>query len=86
MGGDVRGVSPILYELDMKMFGSEIHDTALAFIASVVIQCAIGGAIFGVPDAYFSRLIVYFALVTTFFYWMITYSPEHFPKDKDETN
>jgi len=65
----------------MKIFGSEVHDTALVFIGAVILQCFVGGVVMGSqPSQSFSKLIVFIASIAAFVYWFFTYYPLHFKK------
>jgi len=57
----------------MKLFGNEVHDTALVFIAIVVLQCLVGGAMGSSPSQTYSKLIVIISALIAFIYWAITY-------------
>ena len=58
-----------------KIFGSEVHDTALVFIISVIVLCVIGVLLFGdAPNEIFSDAIMAIAAVFTLIYWTTTYS------------
>ena len=70
----------------MKIFGSEVHDTALVFVACVIVECAVGGMVYGAtPDGTFSKLVMYFAAIFTLLYWMAAYSKDHFKDDNENT-
>lgn len=90
MGGDVRSIGSVLHEL-MKIFNSEVHDTALVFICLNIFQCSVYAFITGeleLPSAIGRKealVIVWFAVVFTLIYWLANYSSNHFKKyDENE--
>jgi hypothetical protein len=68
----------------MKIFNSEIHDTALVFICLNILECSVYSFITGEQIGRKETLvIVWFAVVFTLMYWLTNYATSHF-KNKDE--
>jgi len=74
----------------MKIFNSEVHDTALVFICLNIFLCSVYSFItmelelpaIGRKDV---LMIVWFAVVFTLIYWLANYSSNHFKKyDENE--
>lgn len=68
----------------MKIFRSEIHDTAFVFIGSVVVMCVMATVLTGAgPGKNDSNIMIGIASIVTLIYWSIVYLPEHL---NDESN
>lgn len=65
----------------MKIFNSEIHDTALVFICLNILECSVYYFITGEQIGRKETLvIVWFAVVFTLMYWLANYANDHFKK------
>lgn len=64
----------------MRIFGSEVHDTAFVFIMAVMLQCLVGGAMGSTPSESFSKFIVFISAGVAFIYWFITYRHNKSPE------
>ena len=70
----------------MRIFNSEVHDTALVFICLNILECSVysfitGGEGIGRKEA---LIIVWFAVVFSFVYWLATYANTHFKNNRNE--
>lgn len=69
----------------MRIFNSEVHDTALVFICLNIIECSvysfITGEMIGRKEA---LVIVWFAVVFTLMYWLAAYANTHFKNNHNE--
>jgi len=69
----------------MKIFNSEIHDTAIVFICLNILECSAYSFIIGEIGREGTLVIVWFAVVFTLIYWLANYSSNHFKKhDENE--
>jgi len=69
----------------MKIFNSEVHDTALVFICLNIIECSVYSFIAGDIGRKEALIIVWFAVVFSFIYWLANYASNHFKKyDENE--
>ena len=70
----------------MKIFNSEVHDTALVFICLNIFLCSVYSFItmeLELPSAIGRKealVIVWFAVVFSFVYWLANYASNHFKK------
>ena len=67
----------------MRIFGSEVHDTAFVFIMTVSLQCLVGSLVYGHPDVTISRVIVVVAAVMAATYWYLVYNHPTPPENED---
>lgn len=69
----------------MRIFNSEIHDTALVFICLNILECSlysfITGEMIGRKEAI---VIVWFAVVFSLIYWLANYANTHFKNNHNE--
>jgi hypothetical protein len=69
----------------MKIFNSEVHDTAIVFIVSNALECVFCSFILrqeiGRHEAF---VIVWFAVVFSMLYWLANYSAIHFKNNDNE--
>jgi heme/copper-type cytochrome/quinol oxidase subunit 2 len=69
----------------MKIFNSEVHDTAIVFICLNVLGCLIYSFIVGQEIGRHETLvIVWFAVVFSVMYWLANYSAYHFKNNNNE--
>lgn len=74
----------------MRIFNSEVHDTALVFICLNIFQCSVYSFItmeLELPSAIGRKdalIIVWFAVVFSFVYWLATYANTHFKNNRNE--
>ena len=69
----------------MRIFNSEVHGTALVFICLDILECSVYSfitvEIIGRKEA---LIIVWFAVVFSFVYWLATYANTHFKNNHNE--
>jgi len=69
----------------MKIFNSEVHDTAIVFICLNIIPCCLFSLITGGQIGLKEGLVfVWFAAVLTTMYWFVNYSADHFKNNDNE--
>jgi energy-coupling factor transporter transmembrane protein EcfT len=74
----------------MRIFNSEIHDTALVFICLNIFQCSVYSFItmeLELPSAIGRKealIIVWFAVVFSLIYWLANYANTHFKNNHNE--
>ena len=64
----------------MRIFNSEVHDTAIVFICLNILECSVYSFIIGEIGRKEALMIVWFAVVFTLIYWLANYSSNHFKK------
>jgi hypothetical protein len=68
----------------MRIFNSEIHDTALVFICLNILECSVYSFIAGGIGRKEAIVIVWFAVVFSLIYWLANYANEHFKNNHNE--
>ena len=66
----------------MRIFNSEVHDTALVFICLNILECSIYSFFTGEIDRKEAMVILWFAVVFTLMYWLANYADTHFKNKK----
>ena len=68
----------------MRIFNSEIHDTALVFICLNILECSLYSFVAGEIGHKDAIVIVWFAVVFSLIYWLANYANTHFKNNHNE--